>query len=59
MLTHSFFRVRCLCGEELRSEAKAGCCPTCKREFRIEWPAEYQADQQQEKDPVATKTAAA
>ena len=36
------FSVRCICGEQLRSEGKTGTCPTCKREFRIESPADYQ-----------------
>jgi len=60
MLTHSFFRVQCVCGEEMRSESKAGACPTCKREFVIEWPAEYGREEEHQKEPgAATKTAAA
>jgi tRNA(Ile2) C34 agmatinyltransferase TiaS len=57
MLIHSFFRVTCVCGEELRSEGKTGRCPACKREFVIEWPADYES--QQQKEPGAAKTVAA
>ena len=58
MLTHSLFSLRCVCGAQPRREGKTGTCPTCKREFRMEWPAEYEADE--DKEPGAgTKTAAA
>jgi hypothetical protein len=46
MITHSFFRVTCVCGEQLRSESKTGTCPSCKREFRIEWPADYEHERE-------------
>ena len=60
MLTHSLFSLRCVCGEQLRSESKTGTCPTCQREFRIEWPAAYEVEEEQQKEPGAgTKTAAA
>ena len=61
MLTHSLFRVTCICGEELRSEGKVGTCPTCKCEFRIEWPADYEGAQPKQKEPVPAgeRTAAA
>ena len=59
MLTHSFFRVTCVCGEQLRSESKIGICPACQREFRIEWPADYESEQQQESGAAAQKTTAA
>ena len=59
MITHSFFRVTCVCGELLRSERKTGTCPTCQREFRIEWPGDYQTEQQQkETAEVGRQTAA-
>jgi hypothetical protein len=58
MLTHSLFRVTCICGEELRSESKVGTCPTCKCEFRIEWPAEYEGEQSKQKEPVTVGRAA-
>ena len=46
MLTHSLFSITCICGEQLRSEGKTGICPTCQREFVIEWPAEYESEEQ-------------
>jgi len=61
MLTHSFFRVTCVCGEQLRSESKTGTCPSCKREFRIEWPAGYGDYEAEHEEPgaIARKTDAA
>jgi hypothetical protein len=59
MLTHSFFSVTCLCGAHLRTESKTGACPTCQREFRIEWPADYESEQNQIEPGAETKTAAA
>ena len=61
MITHSFFRVTCVCGEQLRTESNTGTCPSCSREFQIEWPAEYEGKREQQKEPdaVAAKTAAA
>ena len=58
MLTHSFFCVTCVCGEQLRSQSKTGSCPTCKREFCIEWQAEYEGEQPQQKEPVGVERGA-